>query len=119
MYKKLAILLFVIILAPFSDAQTQNQQNQQPKVIEICAVSNLPGGWVIVGKTTSDACRTNQDLPEKDNALLIKRPGQREVICEKTPYPGGYAVVAKTRSAACPNAGDESYNNAWVIEVIK
>lgn len=114
MLKKIAALFVLILFVPISGAQTQ-----QNKIIEICSDSNLPGGWVIVGKTTSDACRTNADLPEKDNAYLIKRPGQREVICEKTPYPGNYAVIAKARSAACPNKSDENYNNAWVIEIIR
>jgi hypothetical protein len=114
MLRKIVALFVLILFASISGARTQ-----QNKILEICAVSNLPGGWVIVGKTTSDACRTNADLPEKDNAYLIKRPGQREIICEKTPYPGNYAVIAKARSAACPNKSDENYNNAWVIEIIR
>lgn len=114
-FRKFATALFVVVLASLAFSQTQ----QQSVIKEICSVSNLPGGWVIVGKTTSDACRSNSDLPEKENAYLIKRPGPREIICEKTPYPGNYAVVAKARSAACPNKSDENYNNAWVIEVIR
>lgn len=116
MYRKIAIPFVLALFVSLTFAQTQNQQ---VKVFEICSVSNLPGGYVIVGKTSSDACRTNADLAEKDNAILIKRPAPREIICEKTPYPGNYAVIAKTRAAACPNANDENYNNAWVIEVMK
>lgn len=118
MFRKVAIPFIFVLFVSLSFAQTQNQ-NQQIRIYEICAVSNLPGGFVVVGKTTSDACRANADLAEKDNALLIKRAGPREVICEKTPYPGGYAVVGRTRSQACPNKSDENYNNAWVIEIIK
>jgi hypothetical protein len=123
-FKKFATVFFVVFLSLNgteirSAGQSQTQQGSQNQVIEICAVSNVPGGYVIVGKTTSDNCRANADLPEKDNALLIKKPGPREIICERTPYPGNYAVVAKTRSAACPRNSEETYNNAWVIERMK
>jgi hypothetical protein len=118
MLRKIASPFLLILFVSLSVAQTQNQ-NQQNRIYEICAVSNLPGGYVIVGKTTSDACRANADLAEKDNAILIKKAGPREIICEKTPYPGGYAVVARTRSQACPNKSDENYNNAWIIEIIR
>jgi len=116
MFRKFAAVLLLVAVALLSGAQSQTGQTQ---IIEICSISGVPGGYVIVGKTSSDACRSNADLPEKDNALLIKKPGIREVICERSPYPGNYAVVAKTRSPACPNKSDENYNNAWVIERMK
>lgn len=116
MFGKFATIFFFVLIITLNGAQSQSGQTQ---VIEICAVSSVPGGYVIVGKTTSDACRSNADLPEKENAILIKKPGAREVICERSPYPGNYAIVAKTRSPACPNKSDENYNNAWVIERMK
>jgi hypothetical protein len=47
-----------------------------------------------------------------DNALVIKRPGRREVVWAESPIPDGYTVVRPARSQHCPGDGD----NAIVIE---
>jgi hypothetical protein len=62
----------------------------------VCTVSAVPYGYVIVGKTSTEQCRANIDLPERDNTLMIKKPALREVICEKSPCPSNYAVIGRT-----------------------
>src|SRR5690242_9068387 len=85
-------------------------------ISQVCVGSNVPYGYVIVGQATIEQCRKFTDLPERDNALLIKKPAKREIICEQSPYPGNYAVTGRTRSVSCPNNTNENYNNALIIE---
>jgi hypothetical protein len=112
MHTKIAIVSLLLILSPVVLAEADTP-------LQICKVSNIPGGYVIIGMTTAEQCRSNADLPERDNAWVVKRPGPKEVVCEKSPYPGNYAITSRTRSANCPNTTDENYNNAWVIERVK
>jgi hypothetical protein len=112
MHARIAIVVLLLILSPVVLAESDAP-------LQICKVSNIPGGYVIIGMTTVEQCRSNTDLPERDNAWVVKRPGPKEVICEKSPYPGNYAITSRTRSANCPNTTDENYNNAWVIERVK
>jgi hypothetical protein len=112
MHSRIALVLLLLILSPMALAESDTP-------LQICRVSNIPGGYVIIGVTTVEQCRANADLPERENAWVVKRPGLKEVICEKSPYPGNYAVISRTRSANCPNTTDENYNNAWVIERLK
>lgn len=106
---------FFAMLAAMTIFSTTIAQTEG-KVIQICTGSNVPYGYVIVGQASVEQCRKFTDLPERDNALIIKRPAQREVICEQSPYPGNYAVTGRTRSVACPNNSNENYNNALIIE---
>jgi hypothetical protein len=108
--RRLAAVLATVILAPIVIAQSES------KPAQICAGSNVPYGYVVIGRITTEQCRKFVDLPERDNTLVIKRPAAREVICEDSPYPGNYAITGRARSAACPNNANESYNNALVIE---
>lgn len=122
---KLATLLLIVSLLSIGIVQSQSQNQPQPPTpaegqpVQICTVSAIPYGFVITSKITTDQCRSNVDLPDRDNTWVIKKPGQREVICEKSSYPNNYAVVARTRLNGCPNYGDENVNNAWVIERLK
>ncbi|HJU55369.1 MAG TPA: hypothetical protein VJ715_12385 [Pyrinomonadaceae bacterium] len=110
MLRRLAAVLVTVILAPIVIAQSEN------KSVQICAGSNIPYGYVVVGRVTTEQCRKFVDLPERDNTLVIKRPAAREAICEDSPYPGNYAVTGRARSVACPNNANENYNNALIIE---
>jgi hypothetical protein len=108
--RRLFAVLITIAIAPAIIAQSE------AKIIQICAGSNIPSGYVIVGQATIEQCRKFTDLPERDNALIIKKPAPKEVICEQSPYPGNYAVTGRVRSASCPNNTNENYNNALIIE---
>lgn len=110
MLRRLAAVLAVVTLAPIVIAQSEN------KTAQICVGSNVPYGYVVIGRVTTEQCRKFVDLPERDNTLVIKRPAAREVICEDSSYPGNYAVTGRARSVACPNNANENYNNALVIE---
>ena len=109
---RITLLLAFLLMSPLAIAQSDG-------VLQICRISNIPGGFVIIGVATVEQCRENADLPERENAWVIKRPATREVVCEKSPYPGNYAIVGRTRSATCPNGTNENYNNAWSIERLK
>ena len=108
------LLLSALLLSP-----CPSQSQQAEETILVCSVSAVPYGYVIIGKTSTEQCRINADLPERDNTLMIKKPGNRETICEKSPYPSNYAVVGRARLNTCPNTGNESDNNAWVISRLK
>ena len=110
MLRRLVVVLMTVISAPIVIAQSEN------KVAQICAGSNVPYGYVVIGRITTEQCRKFVDLPERDNTLIIKRPAAREVICEDSPYPGNYSVTGRARSVACPNNANENYNNALIIE---
>ena len=110
MPRRLLAVLTAVISAPLVIAQSEGKPTQ------ICAGSNIPYGYVVIGRVTTEQCRRFVDLPERDNTLVVKRPAAREVICEDSPYPGNYAVTGRSRSAACPNNANENYNNALVIE---
>jgi hypothetical protein len=112
---KVIILVLCIVLCPIIVAQSDSGGGN----ILVCTISNVPYGYVIIGKTTTEQCRANVDLPERDNTWIIKAPGSREVVCDKSPYPGNYAVVGRTRLNTCPNLGNESDNNAWIINRLK
>jgi hypothetical protein len=92
---------------------------QSADTVQICRISVVPYGYVIVGITTTEQCRSTVDLPERDNTWVIKKPGLRETICENSPYPNNYAVIVRTRSRSCLNGEDESRNNALLIERLK
>ena len=108
------LMLFTLLVLP---GQSKPPQSDEP--ILVCTVTAVPYGYVIVGKTSTEQCRTNIELPERDNTLIIKRPAFRETICERSPYPNNYAVVARTRLITCPNTGNETDNNAWIINRMK
>jgi len=108
--KRFCAAIIALTLSSTSIAQSEG------KVIQICVGSNIPSGYVIIGQATVEQCRKFTDLPERDNALIIKKPAQKEVICEQSPYPGNYAVTGRTRSVSCPNNSNENYNNALIIE---
>ena len=107
------ILLCVLISPGLSRAQADEG------VVLICTVSSVPYGYVIVGKSSTEQCRSNVELPERDNTFMIKKPGPKETICEKSPYPGDYAVIGRSRLNTCPGTGNETDNNAWVISRLK
>ena len=110
----LLILLSALLISPgLSRAQADEG------VVLVCTVSNVPYGYVIVGKTSTEQCRVNVDLPERDNTFMIKRPGPKETICEQSPYPGDYAVVGRARLSTCPKPSNETDNNAWIITKLK
>lgn len=113
MKRRFLVILLEVTLSTLALAQTSNS------TIDVCVGSTIPYGYVIIGTTTTEQCRSYVDLPERDNTLVIKRPGPREVICEHSPYPSNYAVVARARSVNCPNNTNENYNNAQVIERVK
>lgn len=110
MLRRLVVVLLTVVLAPIVLAQSEG------KPAQICAGSNIPYGFVVIGRVTTEQCRKFVDLPERDNTLIIKRPAAREIICEDSPYPGTHAVTGRARSVACPNNANENYNNALVIE---
>jgi len=111
----LSLLLLSVLFISLGPSQSQ----QVDETVLVCSVSVIPYGYVIIGKTSTEQCRINNDLPERDNTLMIKKPGVRETICEKSPYPSNYAVVGRARLNTCPNTGNESDNNAWVITRLK
>jgi hypothetical protein len=116
-FKAIAKLRFVTILCLLFLAPIALAQSDAP--FPICRISSIPGGYVIVGVTTLEQCRANSDLPERENAWMIRQPRNKEVICENSPYPGDFAVTGRTRSVNCPNNANENYNNAWTIERLR
>ena len=110
----LLTLLSALLISPgLSRAQADEG------VVLVCTVSNVPYGYVIVGKTSTEQCRSNVDIPERDNTLMIKKPGPKETICANSPYPGDYAVTGRARLSTCPSTGNETDNNAWIISRMK
>jgi hypothetical protein len=109
---RIVAVLLLLLLAPIALAQSDAP-------FPICRISSIPGGYVIVGVTTLEQCRANADLPERENAWVIRQPRNKEVICENSPYPGNYAITGRTRSVSCPNNANENYNNAWTIEQLR
>lgn len=73
----------------------------------ICAGRPIPEGWVVIARCHSPACSG-----EGDNALVIKRPGRREVVGDDSPVPPGWARVRRARCEGYPGDGD----NGWLIE---
>jgi len=111
----LLLIQLSVIFSPIGLSETQSELS----IIQVCSVSAIPYGYVIVGKTNTEQCRANAELPERDNTLMIKKPDARETICEKSPYPSNYAVVARTRLNTCPSSNVETDNNAWIISRMK
>jgi hypothetical protein len=111
----LLLIPLSVFFSPIGSAETQNDS----LIIQVCSVSAIPYGYVIVGKTNTEQCRANAELPERDNTLMIKKPDARETICEKSPYPSNYAVIARTRLNTCPSSSVETDNNAWIIGRMK
>jgi hypothetical protein len=68
----------------------------------ICRTAAIPDGWVVVGRHHSPACDG-----DGANALVIKRPGRREVVLDSSPVPDGYGRIRETEIDG--GAG-------WVIE---
>jgi hypothetical protein len=57
----------------------------------ICRGALVPEGWVVIGEHHSPACDG-----VGANALVIKRPGRREVVTADSPVPDGYRRVRET-----------------------
>ncbi|MEE4272371.1 MAG: hypothetical protein V2I67_11885 [Thermoanaerobaculales bacterium] len=70
----------------------------------ICRKRPVPDGWVVVGRHHSPACDG-----DGGNALVIKRPGRREVVTADSPVPEGYTRVRQTAIEGEDGPG-------WVIE---
>jgi hypothetical protein len=58
----------------------------------ICRFAPVPHGWVVIGEHHSPACDG-----DGANALVVKRPGRREVVLAGSPIPDGYRMVRETR----------------------
>jgi len=70
----------------------------------VCRGRPVPTGWVVVGRHHSPACDG-----DGANALVIKRPGRREVVTNDSPVPDGYTKVATTTVEGEDRLG-------WIIE---
>jgi hypothetical protein len=75
----------------------------------ICASARVPEGWVVVGEHHSPACDG-----EGPNALVIKRPGGREVVTADSPVPEGYRRVQETEITV---GGEKA--RGWLIELVR
>jgi hypothetical protein len=113
------ILILVIILSLSFISPEPSRAQSSEGVTLICTVSAVPYGYVVVGKTSTEQCRSNIELPERDNTYMIKRPASKETICQNSPYPSDYAVTGRARLSTCPSTGNETDNNAWVISRLK
>lgn len=108
------IPLLVLLIPPvLSQPQIDNT------AVHVCTVSVIPYGYVVIGRTSTEQCRSTIDIPERDNTWIIKRPNLRETIWEKSSYPNTYAVIGRTRLSTCLNSGNETDNNAWIISRMK
>ena len=74
----------------------------------ICKGQAIRPGFVIVGQTTNFGCSSN-----RDNAWIIKRPGQQETVCKVSPIPAGYVIVGQTTNFGCSS----NLDNAWIIKL--
>jgi hypothetical protein len=72
----------------------------------ICSGREVPEGWVVIGEHHSPACDG-----EGANALVIKRPGRREVVTADSPIPPGYRRVRETTVS-----GPSGDSPGWLIE---
>ncbi len=72
----LLLIQLSVFFSPIGSPQTQNDS----LIIQVCSVSAIPYGYVIVGKTNTEQCRANAELPERENTLMIKKPDVRETI---------------------------------------
>ena len=73
-----------------------------------CKGHAIPSGFVIIGETTNFACSSSFN-----NAWIIKRPNQQEIVCKVSPIPASYVIVGETTNFGCSSA----FNNAWIIKV--
>jgi hypothetical protein len=67
----------------------------------------VPDGWVVIEVCHNQACDG-----DGDNAVVIKRPGRREVVWLDCAIPEGYTETKRSHSARFPGSGD----NARTIE---
>lgn len=74
----------------------------------VCRERGVPEGWVVVAVYHNPACGS-----AGDNALVVKRPGRRELVWAQSPIPGGYSATRATHSDNFPGGGE----NAVVIEL--
>jgi len=81
--------------------RTANPKARRNRVI--CREATIPDGWVAIGRHHSPACDGGGA-----NAIVIKQPGDREVVLADSPVPPGYRRV---RPAELADGGD-----GWVIE---
>ncbi|HSN55515.1 MAG TPA: hypothetical protein VLT32_12630 [Candidatus Sulfomarinibacteraceae bacterium] len=70
----------------------------------ICRGREVPEGWVVIGESYSPACDG-----DGANALVVKRPGRREVVTADSPVPSGYRRVREA-----PLTGSDT--PGWLIE---
>ncbi len=73
----------------------------------VCRDRGVPDGWVVVAVYHNPACPG-----DGANALVVKRPGRRDVVWSESPVPDGYSKTRSTHSEHFPGEGD----NAVVIE---
>lgn len=90
-------------MRPMAD-RLDNPKARKNRVI--CASTQVPDGWVIIGDHHSPAC--DGDGP---NAWVIKRPGRREVVTADSPVPEGYRRVKEAEISA-----GEIKAKGWLIE---
>ena len=73
-----------------------------------CKGQPIPKGFVIVGYESSAKCGENSEL-------IIKKPGDIEIVCDTSPVPGGYHVLTQQGSAACATRDSNPLTNALSI----
>lgn len=75
----------------------------ESNTITICKDQQIPDGFVIIAQTTNFQCPSNLD-----NAWIIKRPGQRELVCAVSPIPPGYVITGRDTNFQCPSNLDNA-----------
>jgi hypothetical protein len=85
----------------------------------VCSVSNLPTGWVVVAHSRNPTCGS-LDWTSLDywNQYTIEEAGDYMTVCSDSPIPSGYVKKSPVRSIACviPMGTSFDYTNAYVIE---
>jgi hypothetical protein len=73
-----------------------------------CQGDAIPKGYVIAGLRASEACGAKLELE-------IKKPADRETVCDGSPVPSDYSVVEISSHPVCSGASSNPLTNAMVI----
>ncbi|MDQ3253177.1 MAG: hypothetical protein M3R15_04610 [Acidobacteriota bacterium] len=102
----ISLLALLYLTATEAPAQRRTPRPRTPAaaIRTICQDAKVPAGFVVVAKAESSACTAG--------AWTIKRPVEREVVCDSSPVPDGYVVEKMTGSIECRG---NPMNNALAI----
>jgi hypothetical protein len=101
--KLLLLSALLSLLASTAIAQKPGRKTRRPSPPSIiCNIESVPKGMVVVGYKRNSACSDRAEL-------LVKRPENGDIICDKSPVPAGFSIATEAHGVLVGTCPDKAF----------